>query len=64
MSGDRCQTYRPARGDCCPTGCNILFLKLPQSLIILSSLQIAELVAERLDSSQGWLPRRQASRAA
>ena len=39
-----------------PTGFNILFLKFPQSLVTLSSLRIADLVAERLDSRSGLGP--------
>ncbi|QCB97877.1 helix-turn-helix domain-containing protein [Arthrobacter sp. PAMC25564] len=49
------QTGRPVEV-VVPTGFNILFLKFPQSLITLSSLQIAELVAERLDSRSGLAP--------
>jgi AraC-like DNA-binding protein len=49
------QTGRPVE-IVVPTGFNILFLKFPQSLVTLSSLQIADLVAERLDSRSGLAP--------
>jgi AraC-like DNA-binding protein len=49
------QTARPVE-IVVPTGFNILFLKFPQSLVTLSSLQIADLVAERLDSRSGLGP--------
>ena len=49
------QTARPVEV-VVPTGFNILFLKFPQSLVTLSSLQIADLVAERLDSRSGLGP--------
>jgi AraC-like DNA-binding protein len=49
------QTGRPVE-IVVPTGFNILFLKFPQSLTTLSSLQIADLVAERLDSRSGLAP--------
>ncbi|HEY8753215.1 MAG TPA: helix-turn-helix domain-containing protein [Arthrobacter sp.] len=49
------QTGRPVE-IVVPTGFNILFLKFPQSLVTLTSLQIADLVAERLDSRSGLAP--------
>jgi len=49
------QTGRPVE-IIVPTGFSILFLKFPQSLVTLSSLQIADLVAERLDSRSGLAP--------
>ena len=49
------QTGRPVE-IVVPTGFNILFLKMPQSLLTLSSLQIADLVAQRLDSRSGLAP--------
>lgn len=49
------QTGRPVEM-VVPTGFNILFLKFPQSLVTLSSLQIADLMAERLDSRSGLGP--------
>lgn len=49
------QTARPVE-IVVPTGFSILFLKFPQSLVALSSLQIADLVAERMDSRSGLGP--------
>lgn len=49
------QTGRPVE-IVVPTGFSILFLKFPQSLVALSSLQIADLVAERLDRRTGLAP--------
>lgn len=46
------QTGRPVE-IVVPTGFNILFLKFPQSMLTLSGLQIADLVAERIGRNSG-----------
>lgn len=49
------QTGRPVE-IVVPEGFNILFLKFPQSLVTPSGAQIADLVAQRLDSHSGLAP--------